>query len=72
MSLLPKEARRRILERGLLSGLWSVGQFNSRLLPWMEATLPNWDFLDSHPQFTDMDHRDLEAFHSRHEHPPVI
>lgn len=70
MSLLPKEHRRRLLERGLLAGYWSISQFNRGLRPYMEPTLPDWDFLDAHPEFTDMEHRDLAAFHSREIHDP--
>ncbi len=72
MSFIPKDARRRILERGLLAGYWSIGQFNGRLQSWMETTLPNWDFLDAHPEFTDMNHRDLESYYARKKHSPVI
>jgi hypothetical protein len=66
MPLLPKEQLRRILQRGLLAGYWSVEQFNHDLPPYAEFTLPTWDFLDAHPRFADMFFRDLEAYRNRH------
>jgi len=48
-----------ILERGLLTGKWSVLQFNKG---GHDVVLPSREFLEQHPQFTDMQFRDLAAF----------
>lgn len=48
-----------ILERGLLTGKWSVLQFNKG---GPDVVLPSKEFLEQHPQFTDMQFRDLAAF----------
>lgn len=48
-----------ILERGLLTGKWSVLQFNKG---GPDVVLPSKDFLERNPQFTDMQFRDLAAF----------
>jgi len=50
---------REILERGLVSGLWSINQFNKNA---QDPTLPSKEFLESHPQFLDMNLRDMTAF----------
>lgn len=73
MTLIPTEQLRNLLQHGLLSGYWSIAQFNSGLSAHMETILPGWPFLDAHPEFTDMNHRDLEAYRNRTEHtPPAI
>lgn len=51
----------RILERGLLGGLWSIDQFNRSSRPG-EHVLPQPGFLTEHPQFYDRAFRDMEAF----------
>jgi hypothetical protein len=48
-----------ILERGLLTGKWSVFQFNRGAT---DVVLPSREFLEQHPEFTDMQFRDLAAF----------
>lgn len=53
-----------VLTHGLLQGYWSINQFNARLAPGQKPVLPNWAFLDAHPQFTDPGYRDLAAFTS--------
>lgn len=58
----PKELQK-ILERGLKAGLWSVFQFNA---PGCEPVLPSAEFLDEHPQFKDMNFRDLVSFRKLH------
>lgn len=52
-----------VLEQGLEGGLWSISQFNAKAV---NPVLPSKEFLESHPEFLDMNHRDLTAFHSRH------
>lgn len=54
---------RGILERGLATGKWSVMQFNKKA---REVVLPSKEFLEQHPQFRDMDLRDMEAFRKHH------
>lgn len=60
-----------ILERGLVTGKWSIAEFNRRDY-WSEIplsldkatakVLPSPGFLKDHPQFLDMNFRDLQAF----------
>jgi hypothetical protein len=50
---------REILERGLVTGLWSIGQFNKTA---REPTLPSKEFLEAHPEFLDIDFRDMGAY----------
>lgn len=52
-----------ILERGLEGGLWSIAQFNAKAA---NPVLPTREFLEAHPQFLDMNYRDMQAFNSRH------
>jgi hypothetical protein len=52
-----------ILERGLLTGKWSTLQFNKT--GW-DVILPSPEFLAQHPQFQEMDFRDMEAFRKIH------
>ena len=54
-----KEARR-ILERGLLHGRWSVTSFNRGNA--QSPVLPSLGFLEQHPQFKDRHFRDLAAY----------
>jgi hypothetical protein len=51
-----------ILERGLEGGLWSIAQFNAKAA---NPVLPRKEFLEEHPQFLDMNYRDMNAFNSR-------
>lgn len=55
---------RRILESGLLTGKWSVNDFNPPGI--REPVLPSLEFLAEHPQFMDRHFRDLEAFRRVH------
>lgn len=57
--LINKAELQKILERGLVTGKWSVFQFNK---PGLEPILPSKEFLEENPQFSDMNYRDLEAF----------
>jgi hypothetical protein len=50
---------REILQRGLVSGLWSISQFNKTA---RVPTLPTKEFLEEHPAFLDPDFRDMDAF----------
>lgn len=61
--LISKQELRSILERGLLTGKWSVLQFNKG---GKDVVLPSREFLEQNPQFTDMEHRDLAAFRKEH------
>ena len=53
----------RILERGLLSGKWSIAQFNKGNT---QAHLPTDNFLKEHPEFQDFNFRDLKTFNEQH------
>jgi hypothetical protein len=53
---------RRIVEHGLLTGLWSVNDVAKHQL---NPVLPSLDFLEVNPQFRDRHFRDLEAFQRR-------
>lgn len=52
-----------ILERGLVTGKWSIAQFNKK---GREPVLPSREFLEANPQFLDMAFRDMEAFRKHH------
>lgn len=52
-----------ILERGLEGGLWSIAQFNAKAT---NPVLPSKEFLEKHPEFLDMNFRDMKAYSSRH------
>lgn len=52
---------RKILERGLVTGKWSIVEFNKRST---NPVLPSRDFLEANPQFLDPTFRDLETFKS--------
>jgi hypothetical protein len=54
---------RGILERGLVTGKWSVLQFNKS---GRDVVLPTKEFLAQHPQFEDMEFRDMAAFRKHH------
>ena len=71
--LVSDDELQRILERGLLTGKWSIAQWNRKDY-WHEtkfhkrrAIFPRPGFLKDHPEFLDRNFRDLEAF-KRHEH----
>lgn len=61
--LINKAEVQGILERGLLSGKWSVLQFNKA---GRDAILPSKQFLLDHPEFQDMEFRDMAAFRRIH------
>lgn len=52
---------RKILERGLATGKWSVVEFNKKS---KEPVMPSREFLEANPQFLDPTFRDLETFRS--------
>jgi hypothetical protein len=54
---------RGILERGLVTGKWSVLQFNKS---GRDVVLPTKEFLAQHPQFENMEFRDMAAFRKHH------
>ena len=54
---------RGILERGLITGKWSVLQFNKS---GRDVVLPTREFLAQHPEFEDMEFRDMDAFRKTH------
>lgn len=55
----------RILQRGLLTGKWSVASFNGRRAR-TDLVLPTWDFLQANPQFEDPNYRDDNAYRANH------
>lgn len=59
--LIGTAERQRILEQGLLSGLWSIDQFNKTSAKG-EPVLPRAGFLSDHPEFFDKAFRDMAAF----------
>lgn len=61
--LFSKHELQGILERGLVTGKWSTLQFNKK--GW-DVILPSPAFLAEHPQFQDMDFRDMAAFRKHH------
>ena len=66
--LIDRSQLQGILERGLVTGKWSIAEFNGRSYwseipaPAKEKILPSPGFLKDHPQFLDMNHRDVSAF----------
>jgi len=62
--LYSQEGVQRIIERGLLAGLWSVNDVARGLL---NPTLPSLEFLEANPQFRDRHYRDLDAYRRRGE-----
>ena len=61
--LITLDALRGILEHGLLTGKWSVLQFNKG---GRDVVLPSKEFLANNPQFQNMEFRDMEAFRRHH------
>lgn len=67
--LIDQSQLQAILERGLVTGKWSIAEFNRRDY-WSEIpaaldrakVLPSSGFLKDHPQFLDMNFRDLPAY----------
>jgi hypothetical protein len=62
--LMTRAQLRGILERGLLTGKWSIIQFNKGVI---DVVLPSKEFLEDNPVFLDMDYRDMDAF-NKHNH----
>ena len=65
--LISKGSLQEILERGLVTGKWSIAQFNRRdykseTKVQLELILPRGGFLQEHPQFLDRNFRDLLAY----------
>jgi len=68
-SLIDPRSLQGILERGLITGKWSIAQFN-RTDYWHEIKpkktkqhiLPSSEFLQTNPQFLDQNFRDLSAY----------
>ena len=63
MQLTSHAELQRILEQGLITGKWSVLQFNKT---GRDVVLPSRAFLQEHPEFEDMELRDMAAFRRRH------
>lgn len=57
--LYSRDEIRRILERGLLSGLWSVNDITRGQL---NPVLPSLEFLEANPRFKDRHYRDMGAY----------
>jgi len=57
--LISEEELIKILERGLLTGKWSIVQFNKNA---KDPVLPSRKFLEQNPQFLTPTFRDLEAY----------
>lgn len=66
VSSLLGSAPSRVLEAMLLKGQTSIRQFNASYpcpwRPWLKPHFPRLSFLKQHPQFEDLDLRDMEAF----------
>ena len=68
-SLIDPRSLQGILERGLITGKWSIAQFN-RTDYWNEIKpkktkqhiFPSSEFLQTNPQFLDQNFRDLSAY----------
>ena len=77
-SLIDPRSLQGLLERGLITGKWSISQFN-RVDYWSEIKpkktkqriLPSSEFLKANPQFLDQNFRDLSAY-ERANHRRVI
>jgi len=63
MQLTSHAELQRILEQGLITGKWSVLQFNKT---GRDVVLPSRAFLQEHPEFEDMELRDMAAFRRFH------
>lgn len=63
MQLTSHAELQRILEQGLITGKWSVLQFNKT---GRDVVLPSRAFLQEHPEFEDMELRDMAAFRRYH------
>lgn len=66
--LMTRAQLRTILERGLITGKWSIIQFNKGIV---DVVLPSKEFLEDNPVFLDMDYRDWDAFR-RFRHKDVL
>ena len=59
MTLIGREELQKILEQGLLHGLWSIEDFNHGAV---RPVLPSLGFLREHPQFQEYGFRDHAAY----------
>ena len=59
---------RSILEHGLVTGKWSIAQFNRGA---SQPVLPSREFLEENPLFVDMNLRDMDAFRRTHHSNPL-
>ena len=76
--LIDRASLQKILERGLITGKWSIHQFNGRDYPHeipspisKQHVKPSSEFLKANPQFLEFEFRDLSAF-KRANHRRVI
>jgi hypothetical protein len=60
-SLIGSNELQKVLEKGLVGGLWSIDQFNRHRKA--EPVLPRAGFLSDHPEFFDKNFRDMGAYH---------
>ncbi len=64
--LYNRDEIRRIFERGLLAGLWSVHDITKGSL---NPVLPSLEFLEAHPRFKDRYYRDLDTYRRQRNQP---
>ena len=76
--LIDSASLQKILERGLITGKWSLEQFNRRDYPHeipspksKKHVFPSSEFLKANPQFLKKEFRDLSAF-KRANHKRVV
>lgn len=62
-TLYNREEVQRIIERGLLGGLWSVNDVTKGAQ--LNPVLPSREFLEANPRFKDRHYRDFEAYRKR-------
>jgi hypothetical protein len=67
--VIDPKSLREILERGLITGKWSITQFNKG---GGDLVLPTKEFLEANPQFLDASFRDLDAYRSTHVNQKII
>ena len=67
--LIDSASLQKILERGLITGKWSTAQFNGRdyfsEIPPSKSkqhVKPSSEFLKAHPEFLELNFRDLSAY----------
>ena len=76
--LIDRASLQKILERGLITGKWSIAEFNGRNyfreIPTSKSkqhVKPSSEFFKAHPEFLKCDFRDLSAY-KRANHRRVI